>query len=434
MNNLRRYVLLVAAALLILSCSLTGQNTPTPLPPPPTDTPAQPGSPATDTPSAPVVTDTPAEPPTSTPAPPQGTPIQHLPPGQAIKVTYIHMLDGSNGWAIGGVNGDSNHVFHTIDGGQTWADVTPAEPASTDPGNPKSAIGFFSDTSTAWVAFFGTAPGTLPTAYIWFTHDSGANWEYTALTEPSLYQESYRPSDLIFIDSQHGWMIAHVGVGMNHDYYALLATSDGGLTWNTLISPQGETSGTQSCTKTSLDFVTQQVGWMGIDCHGVAPIPYFFKTEDDGSTWERVDLPAPPTAPDIFNQGYCGVQSPTLFTPTRGDFVLDCVQYSGNVSSTQSFLYETTDSGTNWNVFAYPGGPLQFIDAKTAFALGRDIQRSDDAGHTWTFVKTVHWDGQFSFIDVSTAWTAATNQGQIALVRTVDGGATWAEIMPVVVP
>ncbi len=435
MNDFKRYLPLLAGVLLMISCGLSGTVTQTPLPLPSTDTPTQVATVATDTPVAPTATDTPALPPTETLPPPQGTPITHLPAGQAIKITDIHMLDSSNGWALGGLDGASDHVFRSTDGGLAWADVTPPEPASTDSQNPKAATAFFRDASTAWVAFYNAKLGPAHSAYIWSTQDGGATWQYTTLTEPTLFQEFYRPSDLFFVDAQHGWMIAHVGAGMNHDYYALLGTSDGGVTWQALISPQNDTSGTQSCAKTGLDFITTQVGWLAMDCHGVAPVPYFFETQDGGSTWKRVDLPPPDSAPDLFNQGYCGLQPPVLFTAASGDLVLNCVQYdSNNVATTQSFLYETADSGAHWNVYTYPGGPLQFIDAQTAFALGRTIQRSDDAGQTWTAVKTVNWDGQFSFIDANTAWAVATNQGQSALVKTTDGGASWQEIKPVVAP
>jgi photosystem II stability/assembly factor-like uncharacterized protein len=299
----------------------------------------------------------------------------------------------------------------------------------------KKALGFFMDPQKAWVAFSG--PDMIPPSqdYIWYTTDGGATWNYSGLTEPALYgNEAYVPSDLSFIDAQHGWMMAHVGAGMNHDYYALLATTDGGVTWNTLISPQGDSSGTQGGSKSGLVFITPLDGWMTVDYHGVVAIPYFFKTNDGGTTWESVNLPAPPALPNLFdqNQGYCDMTPPTFFSVTTADLILNCTQYTNDVSIKKSFLYETSDAGASWNVYAYPGGPLQFIDVLTVFALGRDIQRSEDAGHTWRVVKTVNWDGQFSFVDASTAWAVATDNGEIALVKTSNGGLSWQEIKPTV--
>lgn len=433
MSFRKQYISVFVLLLLMAACSLPSAATQTPVPISPTipllvvaTTP----SPLTDTPGVS------GEPPTSTAMPPSGTPIAHLPAGQAIKITFIKMLDASAGWAIGGINGSSDHVFSTSDGGQTWRDLTPPEPAPTDPQTAKKAIGFFMNAQQAWVAFSGPDMAPPSQGYLWRTSDGGATWQYSGLTESALYSESYVPSDLAFVDAQHGWMMVHVGAGMNHDYFVLLASNDGGATWQTLISPFADDSGTQSCSKDALVFATPQDGWMTVNCHGVVSTPYFFKTHDGGLTWQSVNLPAPPALPGLFDQsqGYCDMTSPTFLTPTNVDLVLDCTQYTNDVSTKQSFLYETPDGGASWNVYAYPGGPLQFIGASTAFALGRDIQRSTDAGHTWTDVKAVNWDGQFSFIDANTAWVVATDNGQIALVKTVDGGVSWQELKPKVAP
>jgi len=439
MSFFKRFIPLFASVIFLLACTVSEAVTQTVAPPTLTPAPVIVTVTATITPTE-TPTETPepppAEPPTATAQPPAGTPIAHLPAGQSIKITFIHMLDGAQGWAIGGLldGGSSDHVFSTSDGALTWKDITPPEPAPADPQTPKKAIGFFMDAQKAWVAFSGVDIVAPSQAYIWYTTDGGAAWQYSGLTEPALYQEAYVPSDFFFVDALHGWMMAHVGAGMNHDYYALLATVDGGATWKTLISPQGDTSTTQSCSKSGLAFVTPQDGWMAMDCHGVAPFPYFFKTQDGGATWEQITLSVPPAAPNIFSDGYCGLADPTLFTPTSGDYFLDCKQYTDNGTTPRGFLYETTDAGASWKVYPYPGGHLQFVNASTAYALGRNIQRSNDAGHTWTLVRAVNWDGQFSFIDANTAWAVATDSGQIALVKTKDGGATWQEIKPKIAP
>jgi photosystem II stability/assembly factor-like uncharacterized protein len=451
----KRFIPLFVSVLLLLACIVPSAVTQTSVPPsatsslvlaaltdtpgPATDTPApvtDTPNPATDTPGPGTAEPGPGEPPTSTAQPPSGARIAHLPAGQAIKITFIKMLDAAQGWAIGGLNGSSDHVLHTSDGGLTWKDLTPPEPAPADPQMSKKALGFFMDNQKAWVAFSGPDMAALSQAYIWYTTDGGTTWQYSGLTEPALYSEAYFPSDLFFVDAQHGWMMAHTGAGMNHDYYALLATNDGGVTWKTLLSPNDDNSGTQGGSKSGLVFVTPLDGWMTVDYHGVVSIPYFFKTHDGGVTWEGVNLPAPPSLPNLFdqNQGYCDMTPPTFFTVSSADLVLNCKQFTSTTTIQKSFLYETTDGGTSWKVYDYPGGPLQFINALTAYSLGRAIQRSVDAGHTWAAVKTVNWDGQFSFVDANTAWAVATDNGQVALVKTSNGGLNWQELKPKVAP
>jgi photosystem II stability/assembly factor-like uncharacterized protein len=426
----QKHLIPLIGVLLMLACSLPALLTATPTAIPATDT---------VTPFVPTQTETPAATSTTTPSatatvsavPTQRVPIPHLTAGQAIKITYIHMLDVSNGWGIGGLNGASDHVLHTTDGGQTWEDLTPPELALVSGG--KSAIGFFLDASKAWVVYASNDDIPLDQAYVWYTQDGGSTWQASELNDPDLFSEMYAPGELFFVDAQHGWLLIHVGAGMNHDYYVLLGTSDGGATWQTLISATGDTSGTQSCTKTGLVFATDQVGWMTIDCHGVAPVPYFFKTSDGGATWSKVELPTPTGTSNLFDQWYCGIHSPTLFTATAGDFVLQCNQFDSG-QTTKAYLYATEDSGVSWNSYAYPGGNLQFVTDTIAFALSRDIQRSGNAGHSWSFVKKVNWDGQFSFVDASRVWAVARDDDQIALVDSANGGQLWEEIHPTIAP
>jgi hypothetical protein len=67
-------------------------------------------------------------------------------------------------------------------------------------------------------------------------------------------------------------------------------------------------------------------------------------------------------------------------------------------------------------------------------ALGREIFISEDQGLTWTLLKQVAWDGQFSFIDRMNGWAVARNEEDIAFVVTVDGGSTWQLIEPALIP
>jgi hypothetical protein len=81
----------------------------------------------------------------------------------------------------------------------------------------------------------------------------------------------------------------------------------------------------------------------------------------------------------------------------------------------------------------YPGGELFPAEGDVLLALGREIYRSYDRGHTWTLIKQVAWDGQFSFVGSENGWAVARNEDEIAFVRSKDGGTTWQLIVPTLI-
>ena len=61
--------------------------------------------------------------------------------------------------------------------------------------------------------------------------------------------------------------------------------------------------------------------------------------------------------------------------------------------------------------------------------------KTTDGGQTWKFIQQVFWDGQFSFISMDLGWAyVIDDQGEIALVKTVNGGETWTMLHPLVGP
>ena len=77
---------------------------------------------------------------------------------------------------------------------------------------------------------------------------------------------------------------------------------------------------------------------------------------------------------------------------------------------------------------------LIFFDPQNGLLLGRDIYRTADGGRHWEYVKSVNWDGQFTFIDSQIGWAVARADDQVALVKTSNGGETWSIIQPVIAP
>ena len=81
-----------------------------------------------------------------------------------------------------------------------------------------------------------------------------------------------------------------------------------------------------------------------------------------------------------------------------------------------------------------PNDGLYYFDPNYGFALGKNIYQTIDGGATWTLIKQVIWDGQFSFVNMNMGWAVARNENEIALEVTTNGGATWKTINPFVAP
>jgi photosystem II stability/assembly factor-like uncharacterized protein len=385
-----------------------------------------------------------AAPETPTPAPvPEGPAIAHLSAGQPVTITMLAMLDANTGWAVGGVSdvrlGVGDHILRTQDGGQTWQDVTPPEPAPAEPPG-GSAIGFFKDVNSAWVVYAYFTPPSAPGNVIWRTQDGGQTWQASQALDVSGLGDVFAPSDLVFVDDQTGWLLVHVGAGMSHDYVVLYATRDGGQTWEALFDPITDNF-PQSCGKTGMAFVDANTGWITGNCNGVVAELFFQRTVDGGRTWQPVAVPPPAGEPaDLFTRDdrACGTEAPALASSQALKLVVVCRDFDNNVSN---YLY--TANSADWQAWtaaplpAYDAlGSLDMLNATTGWTLGakdgdpfgtgpRQLYQTTDGGATWTLLKELNWRGQLNFVDEQTGWAVAQAGEEVALVQTTDGGKSW---------
>jgi photosystem II stability/assembly factor-like uncharacterized protein len=248
-----------------------------------------------------------------------------------------------------------------------------------------------------------------------------------------LTSETFAPLYLRF-SGQAGWLAVVVGAGMSHEYSYLFRTDDFGLSWEWLIGPDSYASGNfQICCKTGMAFLD---GGTGLVTYTAGPNEGVLVdwTDDGGGTWESQPLPAPTGLDAVdFNGIGCSTHSPMLFSPRSGLVALECRLEGGEaagVSGSTSFIYRTEDVGASWQSMPSPGGALQVFNDRVGLALGRDLYLTRDGGESWTKIKSVNWDGQFSFVDEDLGWAVARSGDAIALVRTADGGRSWSELQP----
>ncbi len=391
--------------------------------------------------SSPSETPTDQEPPPSpTPVPaqiPTGPKLAALKPGEEIIITLIHMLDETKGWGIGhqGYLGGNDHILYTEDGGQTWSDRTPPEPASQDPTNTKTAWAYFADERFAWAIYtLEGGPPPIGDQYVWFTQDGGMTWNPSSALPVMGLEAFFVPEAFTFVDDKRGWLLVHVDAGMSHDYSYLFATEDGGATWERITDPYGV--GLQSLHNSGLEFLNVELGWVTKDNLGVMAGAFYEATSDGGHTWEDVFLPAPPEH-DWFTEFSRCLTSSLVFTDKESAaMIVKCRLYGEEASSYDvwsfSYIYTTQDLGVTWQhtLLPSPVDSLFFLDKDQGLAFGREYYKTSDGGLNWAPVKTVNWDGQFSFVDSHNGWAVARNLDEIALVKTVNGGQTWQIVEP----
>jgi photosystem II stability/assembly factor-like uncharacterized protein len=322
-----------------------------------------------------------------------------------------------------------NTLFWTRDGGAHWSDITPRAPSV-----PKGAtldVVFFRDTSEGWaVVSYPERIATLtPQAFqdrktiyaIAHTENSGENWSATPLVYPALpdwLEETFAgPVSLFFEDSTHGWLdVAFAG---NARPGKLLATVDGGHTWNWVNSPTF--SG-------PILFTSLNDGWL-ISNWGADEL---YATHDGAKSWEEVKLTPPP---DVGGARHITFVEMPIFQDSRNGYL--AVHYSGSEGTPSKLVvYASHSSGRLWQ-------PVKTLSVPTyaAFALIDStliLPIESEIGGLSTISASVADQNQptnhvsargvlaFSFADRNDGWAQKSN----GLYATTDGGATWERITP----
>ena len=443
------YTIALILVILLPACGVAGVEIVTPTAITPTEALAT---------ASPVPTATPTIAPTETPTQTAtNVPTIALNSTSTVDISFIHMIDGSNGWGIGkSLGGSSDMILTTLDGAKTWTNVTPSHAFDSIGPNNKSAIGYFSGTNNAWVFYFNTDMTLLgsTSAVVWRTTDGGQTWSSgQSLDQTNLQGAFFKPSDIDFSDGQHGWIMIHLDAGMMHDYVTIYATGDGGQTWNRVVDPSNTDQNAlpQSFYKNGMVFLDANTGWIAGDYGGTMAGVFFYKTTDGGKTWSNQSLPAPTSMPDAFTSqnDACSAYPPQFMDANTGFMWVKCSDFSSSIPKATAWAYETTNDGIDWTALtALPKGigSLFFLNSTTGWFMGAtstdptqaqyDISRTTDGGKTWTELIKPNWSGTMDFISGQVGWiiaTAGSDQTLAkALVQTTNGGSTWLQINPVV--
>jgi photosystem II stability/assembly factor-like uncharacterized protein len=314
----------------------------------------------------------------------------------------VDFADAAHGWVHEG-----SALFATADGGQTWSAVK-------DPCDGSDEFGFylsFPTVQTGWVAC-GWQPATaMQPKAVYRTDDGGQSWDLMAATGiPTEFKGKQGTipmgghlSSLFFLDAQHGWMGESRGV--------LLATADGGRTWQAVPGPMG----TVEQFIAGIRFVSARDGF-------VLDQSILYVTHDGGSSFT-------PVLPSLAPESSLPAQALDAKTWVAAGTRLD-----------RSAILWTEDAGQTWRkVGAISGegvGAIRFVDRQHGWAVGshwagsssaQTLYATLDGGATWTAVHQGPTDGQqqFAAISVLDAQTLIGASGTGQLFLSGDGGASF---------
>jgi photosystem II stability/assembly factor-like uncharacterized protein len=314
-------------------------------------------------------------------------------------------------------------VLRTTDGGAHWSDVTPDQAREALRSTPLGSAVAFGGPDQAWLVPAVDAKESR----VFRTSDGGRTWE---ASEP--VPLGGWPGQLAFIDSQHGWLLLHLGGAAGSEAVRLLQSSDGGMHWNEVANanfgnqPAGSISA--GCGKRGFTFVDARTGWLAGSCAGGPP--FLYVSEDGGRAWQRQSLPPPAGYPVTF-AGDIAVDPPIFVSRQEG--VLP-VSWTTDKGEPGEVLYVTHDGGQSWKATSFVPGRVNAILNRTDWfavgdaKLGGDgkLYRTLDGGGTWTPLTThgsLEGVQQFDFVNDKVGWARKRS----VLLKTTDGGRTWTE-------
>ena len=356
------------------------------------------------------------------------------------EISHLTMIDALNGWAS--TSDVPFRLLFTHDGGETWKDITPGEY------EPESA--YFLNPQTGWVLKQISFPGHPESIYLGtlFTNDGAKSW--TQYPTGQIW-----PNDTLhFSDPQHGWIVSSNSGGTQSAVFKMYQTIDGGRTWKTAKAipptPNPFWGPDAIFLQTGNDFYfdPDRIIILHSDINNIQPSGSlrFDITFDLGRTWMKQSIPLQGTYSHL-----SVTNTQVIFNDENG---LLAVFLQDDPVYRKWIFYTTSDGGITWKLI--PGEldipindwswPYQFASLKDIYiTCGNAICASHDGAHTWqkmpqneVLVQTNDRRLEsLDFVDASHGWIVVSNFNpnlEYTLYRTTDGGATWTQLHPTILP
>jgi photosystem II stability/assembly factor-like uncharacterized protein len=379
--------------------------------------------------------------------------------GAEISISEIHMLDVRHGWArTDGAAGF--RVLNTINGGQTWTDVTPRPLVGKvwDCQFPKS--------QTAWLSQYNRGTSLL------LTTNGGKSWVPWAplgvfVNDTHNYFLVAQSSR--FFNARDGLVTTFDG-GLCQAVYNFFETHDGGMTWKpaSLIppgSPYPDEPGGRiqigDCDGSAVNYYPPgTVIIAGGDLMDETPKGFvrLSVSTNSGKSWHDLRLPLP----DTYRDGLVDSLTPCFFDTANALLPVYVLKQNTNNSHASNVLifYGTSDGGNTWtsrpgtiestaNPLGY-GRQMDVVSARDIFLCnGPHLYATHDGAKSWQTIKpNIDFDrtsshggvSQIDFVDATHGWAVVYDTfkdppwDKYYLYKTSDGGATWKELPLKLVP
>ena len=343
----------------------------------------------------------------------------------------MKFFNNGSGWAI-----TERGVRHVTGVGQSWSEAGPSSFRGRILDSGEAPEVSFTGSAQAWAGAFSGGSST-PSATIFRTTDGGNSWTSSTLRLDFGNDEGAGGGRVYGLNSTTAWIMATALSSASFERGVLYQTSNAGQTWKRLSLP----------IVGGLSFSTATTGWLAGGPSGAA----LYKTLDAGMTWLSVAVPQQSAQ----SPWRTTVAPPTFFDSLHGMLPIQ-VRTSEITDGARLYFYATADGGSTWaaagnpiettqggDIFVRDAPRLSLVDSKNWFIdLVDGLRVTHDGGRTWSTVYTTEGDVRDAFV-VSFATTqngwiylekpiSPCAKGQSCsvrprLLRTADGGKTWAE-------
>jgi photosystem II stability/assembly factor-like uncharacterized protein len=309
-------------------------------------------------------------------------------------INDIEFLSDTHGFAVG----DAGQLFETTDAGETWQAIESGVQASL-----KQIV--FADSLTGFI--FSSSTHCLKTI------DGGSTWIWEILSD-QLPQGTIH--DCYFTNATTGFVFFDGNIPEYMGY--IFKTTDAGLTWTQVFSDNSIFPG-------KFTFFNEQQGM--IACEIWSYQTKILLTNDGGLSWNEISQPWLPQ----------GAANSMIYTNENTALSV----------GKKGMIFKTSDGGLSWQpmYIRLISGEIyeaQFLNEYIGYALtdaggggiaGIGIKKTIDGGNNWgwDFIYVNNWssDLDFHFLNTVKGFAVTENfNNTISLLKTTDGGASWTEV------